>query len=200
MTDNPTGPYAETSPLAAAALAFGNLVAETDSRRAAIRVHHFETTQDAREAAYRDEIADGEVIVVDAEQVVGFLVVALPAALTEERGTFPHLTKPGRDYMDGDYMDSLVVAEREARARGFLLRDEDAQDRIRSMRHLATASAERVRTNPDPKNPEWKTALDRLTTAQAYLSEHDPLTASSIEAGEAEAAEILKCIDGPAHH
>ncbi|WP_228980200.1 hypothetical protein [Streptomyces sp. DH12] len=197
MTDNPSS-YAETSPLAAAALAFGDLVADTDSRRAAIPVHHFETTQAAREAADRDEIADGDVIVIDAEQVVGFLVIAFPTALTEERGTFPHLTKPGRDYMSGEYMDSVVVAEREARARGFLLRDEDAQDRIRSMRHLATASAERVRTDPDPENPEWKTALDRLTTALTYLREHDPVTAGAIEAGDAEAAEIVKRITGTA--
>ncbi|MET9321949.1 hypothetical protein ABZX75_17405 [Streptomyces sp. NPDC003038] len=199
MTDNPSS-YAETSPLAAAALAFGDLVEETDSRRAAIRVHHFGTTQAAREAADRDEIADGDVIVVDAEQVVGFLVIAFPAAITDERGTFPHLTKPGRDYMGEDYMDSMVVAEREARARGFLIRDEDAQGRIRSMRHLATASAERVRTDPDPENLEWKTALARLTTAHAYLSEHDPLTASAIEAGEAEAAEVLKRLDGTVRH
>ncbi|MGW6391164.1 hypothetical protein ACWFR1_11805 [Streptomyces sp. NPDC055103] len=194
MTDNPSS-YAETSPLASAALAFGNLVEETDSRRAAIQVHHFETTQAAREATDRDELADGDVIVVDAEQVVGFLVVVTPAALTEERGTFAHLTKSGRDYMEGEYTDSVVVAEREARARGFLLRDEDDQDRIRSMRQLRDASATRISTNPDPQNEEWQTALDRLTVAQTYLNEHDPGAKEALDAAARRIAEDLKRID-----
>lgn len=181
MTDNPSS-YAETSPLAGAALAFGDLVEDTDARRAAIQVRYFETTQAAREAADRDEIADGDVIVVEAEKVVGFLVVAHPVALTDERGTFPHLSKPGRDYADGDYIDSVVVAEGEARARGFLLRDEDAQDRLRSMRRLSLEAAERVCAGFDPWSEEWKTALGRLTVAMTYLNEHDPVAARATAA------------------
>ncbi|MFJ5890336.1 hypothetical protein [Streptomyces californicus] len=133
----------------AAASALGGFLADTDARRAAIEVRTFDTSEDANRAIDQGELPNGSVFVVDSERIVGFVVIICPAALTEERGPFPHLPGPGRDYMDGDYMDSVVVAEREARARGFLLRDEDAQDRIRSMRRLRNESAARIGTRLD---------------------------------------------------
>lgn len=144
-----TTPFSSNSREGAAAFALGNLFADTDARRAAIEVHTFDTSEDACQAIDGDELPDGSVFVVDSERIVGFVVAIRPAVLTEERGPFPHLPRPGRDYMDGDYMDSVVVAEREARARGFLLRDEDAQDRIRSMRRLRNESAARIGTRLD---------------------------------------------------
>ncbi|MBC9730704.1 hypothetical protein [Streptomyces sp. TRM68367] len=36
------------------------------------------------------------------------------------------------------------------------------------------AAGERVRTDPDPDNPEWRAALDRLTAALAFLRLTDP--------------------------
>lgn len=201
MAESNDRTYAEhlaaASPLAGAALLFGDLVEDVDARRDAIPVHRFATTLDAKAAADRDEIADGDVVVVEPEGVVGFLIIAYSCALTEERGALPYLTKPGRDYMNGQYVNSVVVAEREARALGFLLRDEDAQDRIRSMRHLANTSAERLRTDPDPQNPEWEAALARLTVALDYLSQNDPMTAEAISAGAAEAADRLNGTRGP---
>ncbi|WP_434593344.1 hypothetical protein [Streptomyces sp. A5-4] len=177
MTDSPDPTYAErltsSSPLAGAALAFGDLVEDVDQRRAAIRVHRFDSTEDAKAAAGRDELSDGDVIVVESERVTGFMVVVLPAAVTEERGALYRLSSPAHDYAGGSYIDSAVVAEREGRALGFLLHDETPQERIRSMHKLMNDSGARVRTNPDPTNPEWKAALDRLTIAHNYLKEHD---------------------------
>lgn len=186
MTDSPARAYAErlavASPLAAAALVFGDLVEEADRRRAEIRVHRFDSTEDVRAAANRDEIGDGDVFVVEPERVTGFLVVTLPVAITEERGSVLHLNRPAREYAAGEWVDSVVVAERESRALGFLLRDEDPEERIRSMLHLANETGDRVRTNPDPTDPEWKAALARLTVALKYLGEHDPATADAINA------------------
>ncbi|MFF4388563.1 hypothetical protein ACFY0G_17550 [Streptomyces sp. NPDC001552] len=127
MTATPARRYAEhlaaASPLAAAALAFGDLVEATDARRDLIRVHHFDTSQAAREAADLDLIADEDVVVIPSEGVVGFMVVAYAAAVTEARGALFHLSKPARDYAGGAYIDSVLIAEREARALGLPLRD-----------------------------------------------------------------------------
>lgn len=196
-----TTPFSSDSREGAAAFTLGNLFADTDARRAAIEVRTFDTTEAARAAIDRDELPDGGVFVVDSENVVGFVVVTFPAVLTEERGLFPHLPKPGRDYMDGDYIDSVVVAEGEARARGFLLRDEDDQDRIRSMHKLLRASRERVIAAPDVDDPEWQTALYRMTVASAYLMAHDPAHAEAVEAAARRIADDLARIDeeyGPA--
>ncbi|KPI33317.1 hypothetical protein OV450_1405 [Actinobacteria bacterium OV450] len=88
-----------------------------------IRVHHFDSTAAVREAANRDEIADEDVIVVPSEDVVGFVVVAYAVAITKSSGSLPHLPRPARDYAGGSYLDSVLIAEREARALGLPLRD-----------------------------------------------------------------------------
>ncbi|WP_439082110.1 hypothetical protein [Streptomyces sp. WL006] len=190
-----TTPKPHESVQGAAGFALGGFLANVDARRAAIEVRAFDTSEDARQAIDQDELPSGSVFVVDSENVVGFMVAIFPAALTEERGPFPHLPGPGRDYMDGDYMDSVVVAEREARARGFLLRDEDLQDRIRSMRKLFHASHDRVITAPDADDPEWQMALHRMTVASAYLSTHDPVHADGVQAAARRIAADLARID-----
>ncbi|GAA2948562.1 hypothetical protein ACFPN0_15040 [Kitasatospora cinereorecta] len=199
MTDSPARTYAErlatSSPLAGAALALGDLVQETHQRRAEIRVHSFDSTEDVRAAANRDELGDGDVFVVELEKVTGFLAVTILAAITVERGAVLHLNRPAHEYAGGEWIDSAVVAEREARNRGFLLRDESPAERINSMRRLANESAARVRTDPDPKNPEWQTALYRLTLAQSYLNEHDPVAAEVMAAESRRIREDLARID-----
>ncbi|WP_228994715.1 hypothetical protein [Streptomyces sp. DH8] len=144
-----TTPKPHESVQGAAAFALGGFLADTDARRAAIEVRTFATSEDANQAIDQGDLPNGSVFVVDSERIVGFVVIICPAALTEEHGPFPHLPGSGRDYMNGDYVDSVVVAEREARARGFLLRDEDAQDRIRSMRRLRNESSARIGTRLD---------------------------------------------------
>ncbi|MBA0053474.1 hypothetical protein E0L36_22120 [Streptomyces sp. AJS327] len=121
------------SQLAAAAYQFGEIVAETDARREAraeLKIHRFDSTAEARAACDRDEIADGDVLVVDSEQVVGFLVVAFPAAITEERGTFGQLPTPAHEYADGSYADSAHLAEYQARVLGAPVRIEHASSAI----------------------------------------------------------------------
>ncbi|MFE4796199.1 hypothetical protein ACFRFL_14045 [Streptomyces sp. NPDC056708] len=112
------------TPQGNAAQAFGNLVEEVDARRDAITVHRFHTTLAVRTAAALDELGDGDVFVVEAEGVTGFIVGTVPAAVTEQRGELPHLTSPGREFAGGLFVDSVVVAEREARGLGLAIRDE----------------------------------------------------------------------------
>ncbi|MFI9026347.1 hypothetical protein [Streptomyces sp. NPDC053560] len=117
------------SQLAAAAFQVGEIVAETDARREAraeLKIHHFTSTADARTACDRDDVTDGDVLVVGPEGVVGFLVVALPAAITEERGEFGRLPTPAHEYMAGEYADSAHLAECAARALGVPVRAEHA--------------------------------------------------------------------------
>jgi hypothetical protein len=86
-------------------------------------VHRFETTGQAYDASQtRDDIADGDVLVVISERVVGVLVSAWPVAVTTEAGAFhgPGLN-PGADWSsldngDGDggrtdYSRSVLIAE-----------------------------------------------------------------------------------------
>ncbi|NGO67864.1 hypothetical protein [Streptomyces boncukensis] len=121
------------SQLTAAAFHFGEIVAETDARREAraeLKIHRFDSTTEARAACDRDEVADGDVLVVDSEGVVGFLVVALPAAITEERGEFGQLPSPAHEYADGSYADSAHLAEYQARVLGAPVRIEHASPAI----------------------------------------------------------------------
>lgn len=57
-------------------------------------------------------------LVVDSEGVVGFLVVALPAAITEERGEFGQLPSPAHESTDGSYADCAHLAEYQAHVLG----------------------------------------------------------------------------------
>ncbi|MFD6935254.1 hypothetical protein ACFWAP_03730 [Streptomyces goshikiensis] len=111
-------------------------------RRNLIHVHHFASTQAVREAANRNEIADEDVIVVPTEGVVGFVVVAYAVAITAKAGSLPHLHRPAREYAGGEWIESVMVAEREARALGLALRDERPAEsdvpRAADHIHLAT--------------------------------------------------------------
>lgn len=75
--------------------------------------HHFETTSEAYDACQCDEsIADGDVLVVASERVVGVLVAAWPVAITAQRGAFHALSAdadPG-DLSGEDYSASFVAA------------------------------------------------------------------------------------------
>ncbi|MFJ1606993.1 hypothetical protein ACIOHS_27020 [Streptomyces sp. NPDC088253] len=62
------------------------------------------------------------------------------------------------------------------------------RDQICEMRKKSHAAAVRVRTNPDPTDPEWKAALTELTTTLDWLREHDEVYRLGIEAAEAELA------------
>ncbi|WP_330306259.1 MULTISPECIES: hypothetical protein [unclassified Streptomyces] len=87
------------------------------------RVHRFDgTTAGAYDATQcRDDIRDGDVLVVKAEGVVGFLAAAWPVAITEARGEFHGLKVPAREYEDGRYAASAERAEQIADELGFPL-------------------------------------------------------------------------------
>ncbi|MFF0092737.1 hypothetical protein ACFYSF_22630 [Streptomyces canus] len=63
-----------------------------------------------------------------------------------------------------------------------------ARDEICAMRQKSHAAAARVRTNPDPTDPEWKAALAELTATIEWLREHDEVYRLGVEAAEAELA------------
>ena len=57
-----------------------------------VQVHRFETSGDAYDASQtRDDIRDGDVLVVESEGVVGIMVAAWPTAVTQKLGAFHEL-------------------------------------------------------------------------------------------------------------
>ncbi len=85
-------------------------------------VHRFGDTWDAYNATQcRDDIRDGDVLVVESERVVGFLDAAWPVAITKAHGEFHHLTIPAREHKDGRFTASADLAEWLAAKLGFEL-------------------------------------------------------------------------------
>ncbi|MEU6318074.1 hypothetical protein [Streptomyces sp. NPDC047009] len=90
---------------------------------AAPSVHHFAgSTAEAYDASQcRDDIRNGDVLVVEAEGVVGFLDEAWPVAITKTHGEFHGLKLPAREHHDGRFTASAEIAERIAAELGFPL-------------------------------------------------------------------------------
>ncbi|MGO4421686.1 hypothetical protein AB4Z54_24025 [Streptomyces sp. MCAF7] len=129
---------AEASPLAAAAYRFGEIVEATDKARAAEaaepKVWHFASSADAYAAADREEVADGDVLVVESERIVGFVVIIRPVAITEQHGAFNryvNLGKPAREYAKGTWTRSVERAEQVAIELGYTLADPSAAQAAR---------------------------------------------------------------------
>ncbi|WP_326604279.1 hypothetical protein [Streptomyces sp. NBC_01800] len=90
---------------------------------AGLPVHRFGDTWEAYDATQcRDDIADGHVLVIESEQVVGFLVDAWPVAITEEHGQFHGLTARVSEFREGRYLASAARAAELAGELGFPLR------------------------------------------------------------------------------
>ncbi|MGI5353464.1 hypothetical protein ACQEU8_36645 [Streptomyces sp. CA-250714] len=88
----------------------------------AILTHRFETTGKAYDASQnRDDIRDGDVLVIESEQVVAILYRAWPAAVTTERGELHSVDGDPRTLDDGKYTASVEAAERIAREHGYAL-------------------------------------------------------------------------------
>lgn len=91
-------------------------------------VHRFDDTREAYDATQcRDDIRDGDVLVVESEGVVGFLDEAWPVALTKAHGEFHGLKTSAREHRDGRYTASAERAERIAAELGFPLAAEPAR-------------------------------------------------------------------------
>ncbi|MBK6018525.1 hypothetical protein [Streptomyces sp. MBT53] len=88
----------------------------------AVMVHRFDDTEEAYDATQcRDDIRDGDVLVVEREGVVGFLRCAWPAAITAEHGELHTVEGDPRTVDDGRYTTSVEVAEKIAGEHGFAL-------------------------------------------------------------------------------
>lgn len=82
-----------------------------------MKIHFFRDSGSAYDASQcRDDIHDGDILVVVPEQVVGFLYKAWPVALTAEHGEF-HVPN---EYLPGT-ADSWLQAQRMAKKRGWAL-------------------------------------------------------------------------------
>lgn len=83
----------------------------------------FESTGDAYDACQvRDDIEDGDVLVIERERVIG-IAYTWPFALTEEYGELHTLNDhlDPRTYQDGKYAPTVSMAEREAARLGIPL-------------------------------------------------------------------------------
>ncbi|MFD5788618.1 hypothetical protein ACFWH1_18595 [Streptomyces sp. NPDC127037] len=172
--------------------------AEEARRRAPIeapKVHYFVSTRDAYdETQWREDIRDGDVLVIASEKVVGFLREAWPAALTVRHGELHTLTVPVGEVDEGKYAESVRVAAERAGELNVALRDDHAPDteptvrQVDDMLQAVHEAAGDVTSDPDPENPQWKAALARLTAATDFLGKHHPAYAAAMDAvGEADA-------------
>lgn len=169
MTDTPTLPR---QPLIAAATALGETVARVDAERAARArtplVHHFPSTTDALDAIDADRLTDGDAIVVEAEGVVGMVIVAWAVAITEETGAFrPYsiLRAPGRDYAGGAWTRTVDVAEETARQLGYRLGEPGgfrrgdralcSDDRVRTVAKVKEKASRTPEFAGDPDASTW---------------------------------------------
>lgn len=95
------------------------------------RVHRFGSTFEAYNATQvRDDIHDGDVLVIEPERVTGFLVRAWPVAVTAEHGELHRLTVPAGKYEGGKYRAAAEQAEQIARELGFPLPAAVAADEL----------------------------------------------------------------------
>ncbi|CAL9529715.1 zinc finger domain-containing protein [Streptomyces sp. enrichment culture] len=179
------------SPLAAAALAFGGLVEAVDNQRAAERA----------EAATLDN-AVTTVACPQCHAAAGTRCTTRtgkPArephgrrfgALEDAAGITQH---PATERREAEARGKLVVAL-DRKAEETLLAAYVARINARTEREQAQAArershraAERVRTNPDPTDPEWRAALAELRAALDHEREVSPIAREAIDAVETEA-------------
>ncbi|KUN37724.1 hypothetical protein AQJ30_15685 [Streptomyces longwoodensis] len=130
-----------SSNLIRAAEQLGQIIEAVDTARAQAdaikppKVWRFASSADARTAVDRDQAADGDILVVESEQVVAFVVVVMPVAITEQHGAFhpySNLGKPARDYSEGYWTRSVDLAEQTAIELGYALADPAAAETART--------------------------------------------------------------------
>ncbi|APD18629.1 hypothetical protein SEA_PAPAYASALAD_50 [Streptomyces phage PapayaSalad] len=79
----------------------------------ALLTHQFPSTEEAYDATQcREDINDGDVLVIESEKVVGFLRRSWPAAVTAENGELHRIQGDPRTIDDGRYAASVSRAER----------------------------------------------------------------------------------------
>ncbi|MER7477371.1 hypothetical protein ABTX60_06910 [Streptomyces sp. NPDC126510] len=124
---------------AAAAHQLGQIIDAVDTARAVAdetkpKVWHFASSTDAHAAADKGQVKDRDILVVESERVVGFVVIIRPVAITDRHGAFhphSHLPKPAREFCHGDYAYSAEQAEQIAIDLGYALADPVAAEAAR---------------------------------------------------------------------
>ncbi|MFC8095355.1 hypothetical protein [Streptomyces sp. NPDC057301] len=93
-----------------------------EARAAGPMAHLFHSTGEAYDATQgRAHILDGDVLVIEREQVVGFLRSAWPGAITTAHGELATFTRDPRLIDNGKYAATVALAEQVARFHGFPL-------------------------------------------------------------------------------
>jgi hypothetical protein len=90
-----------------------------------VNIHYFGSTEEGYDDSQcRDDIKFGDILVVESEQVVGFLLSAWPLAVTEEHGEF-HSKDPNYPWSSFvvekgiDYPASIAKAMEIAKEKGW---------------------------------------------------------------------------------
>ncbi|MEU7323363.1 hypothetical protein ABZ682_22850 [Streptomyces griseoviridis] len=80
------------------------------------------------------------------------------------------------------------ACEKTGQMRAEIRKTTATRDTLLAMRLKSSTAAARVRTNPDPTDPEWQTALADLTSTIDWLRERDEVYRLGIEIAEAQLA------------
>ncbi|MFE1773745.1 hypothetical protein [Streptomyces sp. NPDC059008] len=119
-------------------------------------VHHFGSTGEAYNATQcRDDILDGDVLVIEREQVVGFLRSAWPGAITAMHGELHTFTADPRKIDDGKYAASVDLAEQTARELGAPLAGEDEQATVEAELAETVEAIEQAEANDGTWHGGW---------------------------------------------
>ena len=144
-------------------------------------VHLFDTTSRAYDATQtRDDIRDGDVLVVESESVVGFLCAAWPVAITDEHGSFHTLAADA---------DVACLGKREAKHEGtaFALPADPGTDYTRS---VAVA-----RDVLDEIDAQRKLDAELSDEQRAYFAAHDDERELRDEFPEYSRVEIIDVVE-----
>ncbi|MEU2393985.1 hypothetical protein [Streptomyces sp. NPDC007369] len=167
---------ADASPLAAAAVALADTVEQADAERAAgPNVHRFDSTREAYDATQcREDILDGDVLVIEREQVVGFLRSAWPGAITAMHGELHTFTADPRTIDDGKYAASVDLAEQVARELGAPIAGEQRAVEGVVVEHAGVAEGSRPSHVAHPDVVAARAVLSNLKPAA--VTEHTEIT------------------------
>lgn len=150
-----------------------------EARAAGPIVHRFNSTREAYDATQcRDHILDGDVLVIEREQVVGFLRGAWPGAITAMHGGELHtVTGDPRTIDDGKYAGSVDLAEQLARELGAPLA---AEQRVVEGVVVGHAGHAEGSTPSNATHPAVVAAREALAgLAAASLTDHHDFSAPS---------------------
>lgn len=161
-------------------------------------VHLFESSGDAYDASQtRDDISDGDVLVVESERVVGFLVKAWPVAVSDEHGAF-HALDPDADVTCLDKRDEkrlpLTICPRKyvVHVNGEPVSEHesplDAEDAAREVhgvvRPVDLEPYETVEVFAADPGTDYSASVSEAQSVIEHLREHGPVDESALSDDE----------------